>query len=661
LAEARLSWTTRLDELEKAAEAGAPNFTQGVMGEFDAFKEKALDNAPDSVREQYAAALTELQSSIAGRAMAFEARERGAKVVGDAKAVFQANQNVALTDPSQLPALLQSTTATIDGLKALVPPSVAESLHNEAVGDLYHSAYAGEFDRAVTSPNPLNALAALKRKMAEPETGLRLRPADMERLSGQISAAEVRIRRQAEADAAADVRQATSLLLAGVPAKAPAGLGMVDAETRASYVSAQRAFNEARNVWVNSPRQNAELLAGIDRAEEHAASNDQLADLQVRRNAILASIQRAGAELKRDPAAYAASRVPEVAAAARAYARTAQELGPTPDQAGLARLASARQTYLAASANAQTHLGLAPTEIHPLRDDEVRAIGGQLQKINSTLGAGADWGKAGEQAQAILHRVLSEAGPYAPNVVQQLRAAKVLTEADGVAALMGAAPQALDLLQAGRRDRKEIERAAGGPQEMKSLESSASQRLDPLARALRAQGNYQLADNLGSATALLAAHYKSQGMSSADAVARASEYWDNRFQVGTYNGGSYFFPNNYDPGQIAGAVDRYVREVLPAKDLMVPPGFRTADPEAWKKQHANHVRAFVVPVTNPDGSGVTFRYATYGTPVVRDAQGRPITVTWDALSQMPAQERRGKLPRNQNVIPGFGDAPPGQN
>jgi len=144
---------TWLEEAKKTAPPGAEGFTEQVKNEFQARREKALENAPSEfMRRNTEMRFTQIHNQLTNEAMAFEAQSHGQKLKLDMQNLANKNDNILRSDASKLGQILQSEELVIDNspywdqnMKAMVKQTRR--------GELYNVTMDGKVTGLETSPS----------------------------------------------------------------------------------------------------------------------------------------------------------------------------------------------------------------------------------------------------------------------------------------------------------------------------------------------------------------------------------------------------------------------------------------------------------------------------------------------------------------------------
>jgi len=144
---ARLHWTVQMVERQSAAEPGAPDFTAGVMKDFDAYAEERLKKAP-SKRAQMAVGGKFLQykSTLAEGAVGFEAKARVDLQEDQFKVGMNNVANLMQADPNQYRDALAEQLSAIDA--APIPPVRRSALRETAVNKVSEAAVWAQIQKS---------------------------------------------------------------------------------------------------------------------------------------------------------------------------------------------------------------------------------------------------------------------------------------------------------------------------------------------------------------------------------------------------------------------------------------------------------------------------------------------------------------------------------
>jgi hypothetical protein len=142
LAQARTDWEQHLLDRKESAQPGAPDFTGGVLKDFDEYAPKTIEGFKTrEVKGFVAEQMASLRASVASHAMAFEATARvDYRKQGALDAVNTAASGLEL-DPGAYADVAREQLGIIDSLE--VPPAVRTQLRTQAQRALAYAATAG--------------------------------------------------------------------------------------------------------------------------------------------------------------------------------------------------------------------------------------------------------------------------------------------------------------------------------------------------------------------------------------------------------------------------------------------------------------------------------------------------------------------------------------
>lgn len=147
VSQARLEWTSRLQENQANAPPGASGFTENFITEFDTYSAEALKNAPsDSAKKYFHERLADIRTSLGEKAITFEA---GARVdYRDTKfnAAIENNQKLMMADPSQFEVSLAETLAVIR--ESALPPKQRADMEQRAIVGIASSAVWSQMSKS---------------------------------------------------------------------------------------------------------------------------------------------------------------------------------------------------------------------------------------------------------------------------------------------------------------------------------------------------------------------------------------------------------------------------------------------------------------------------------------------------------------------------------
>lgn len=156
LADARQQFFERLRKKAEETPPGAPEFTSGLMAEFDAYQEKALEGGTRYSRKQLEAGLANIRTSIFQSATEFEAKARVEKKKDDVRETINKIGNSLVNAPNTFADALTEAERAADA--AGLPPRETTALKKQIREGL-----SGITVAEVIRQNPSAAIARLKK------------------------------------------------------------------------------------------------------------------------------------------------------------------------------------------------------------------------------------------------------------------------------------------------------------------------------------------------------------------------------------------------------------------------------------------------------------------------------------------------------------------
>lgn len=143
LTKANLDWTDNLQKRKESALPGAPDFTPGVMADFDAYSSKLIDSAPSVAAKDYVRQHMEaLKNQIGQQSLAFEAQARVGLRIDNAQASIENASKVVQQDPSQYSKMLSIVRETMPE----VGPEASKQLNDHLVQTMTNAAASQVMD-----------------------------------------------------------------------------------------------------------------------------------------------------------------------------------------------------------------------------------------------------------------------------------------------------------------------------------------------------------------------------------------------------------------------------------------------------------------------------------------------------------------------------------
>lgn len=606
LADARLHWVRRSQELEAAAPADGAGYEQQFTQEFSDYQKQALERLSPTARPFFQTRIEGLQSQLLGRAMEFE---RGKRVAAQVNA-FVDTQNKSLAavyqDAGQFEPVIGDLTATIKA-NAYLPSDKKEELLRTLQGDAAVALLSGLIDR--------DQLNDAKRRLSSGEFNLALGPRGLNAFSDQLQRAFDR----REARAAAAERSRLAQLAVTVRSGIRDDMAAADARGAGAGRGGAWLVSEEQIRAVLQPEQADQVIDQRDAAVELHNARLQLrtatpeeavallqaaqpkegpgyAKAQRRYNAFLSAARERVTQLGNSPGDYAVMNDPGVAAA---FARAEQD--PQQSEAA-ARLTLHVQERLGVPVEAREVLGASRAKQLAARlaavspDDAVKA----LDRDGLPRQFGESW--------PIVYAELQRAGLSGAVIALPL-------VSDPVAKTV--------LATAARTPLAELKKAAT-PEIEKDLNKALDSALVPLRRSLaRAPDGTQRGNDLRDAIAKMSLIYVQGGQSPQDAVKLAYDQVVGRnYEFDSDDGFRVRKP--FTVADARKAVDVMLQQ-LNADSLQTPPpspGALGALPDAERRRALLNVlrNGGVTLATNETDNGLVLLDRT-GTPV-KDKDGR---------------------------------------
>lgn len=155
LTDAQIQWQQEIIERQENAEPGAPDFTGGVLKDYDAFTGEIISKAPTRASKQFIQQrLQAHRASIAAQSLQYEANERAANTVESAEQSIEAGRMQAFQTPQRFPELVAERNALFDSMQ--LDPETRRKLKETATLKIARESVRGMIDR-----NPMAALELL--------------------------------------------------------------------------------------------------------------------------------------------------------------------------------------------------------------------------------------------------------------------------------------------------------------------------------------------------------------------------------------------------------------------------------------------------------------------------------------------------------------------
>ena len=149
VSQARLDWTSKLQENQASAAPGAAGFTEGFVAEFDQYSAEALKNAPSaSAKKYFHERLADIRTSLGEKAITFEASARVDYRDTQFNKAIENNQSLMMADPGQIEIALSETLAVIR--ESAIPPKQRAAMEQRAIVSIASSAVWSHMNKSPT-------------------------------------------------------------------------------------------------------------------------------------------------------------------------------------------------------------------------------------------------------------------------------------------------------------------------------------------------------------------------------------------------------------------------------------------------------------------------------------------------------------------------------
>jgi hypothetical protein len=601
LASARAKWTDELRTREEAAPLGAPEFSVGVLKDFDADVGKlAGEFQSERARNYLQQSITEFRTTLGSSAARFETEARTRKITAEQAATIDENRKFVRGNWDAYGEIVKDHDAYLDN--SGLSENFREPLRQSARELLADSATTGFVEK-----DPYAAVKALRAD----DSGLAfiagLSPEARER---QINAAETEIRRR-EAEARTrqiEARQGLTDRLQDLTTAATLGLPITDIPSKAELTAAYGAEDGARR----AEQVTALVRMGSDVATLHQQPTSEVVKLlesyrPTEQEGATADAQRYGLLARAadqvikardtDPAGYLQRYSPAVA-------RVWQQV-----EAGEQ---GAPQRYLAVVRAERERLGLPGNDVLPKAYAEAL-----VDRIS-----------APQPDESLAARLSAEAdrwGPAWPEVYRQ-----VATKLPDTAFVIGSglAPTTAQTLAAvsTMKDDDKVT-ATGSP--MKAVRDRVSSQLEEFRESFGVS-NARTAVAVERAAVDLAYGYMMAGASESDAVNRATqELVSDRYSFTKINGKTLRVPAGVDVDTVEVGAEAFMDTFkLPSGTVQTLPGL--PEEEALAQAEAA-IKAGGYWRTAPDESGLRLYV---GTAPVPGLNGKPVQLSWGELTAL---------------------------
>lgn len=624
MAAARKKWTERVSAARESGEIN-DGFAGQIDDEMAADAQELLKAAPnDYAKRSLEAGFQGLQGDMFQRSMSYEADARITRRVGQTEKMLNDWGNVIATDPGQFKAGWEETGAVISSLK--VPTEVKQKL---------------DLARRGLAENALNTMSekAPGRVISELDSGAWNDYLDADRRKVIYNSAQSNQKRlisdakAAQAMQRAELAQdAADLALSDIQSRRLTGKAVDDPQAQAvikagftprQYEKYQAAVSKADTIFQATGDMRklptAELFATVEKLKPQGGEED-FADRMAAYSEAAKIASDVLNDRKKDPGASVRESFTNVMQRWQNY-----EANPHP-----AHLRDA----LKASKAAQDSLGIPENQQRLMPANMARGIAQQIASAPP------------DQAHKALQQQAEAFGPYWSKAFRQM--SKVLDPNTKVAAIIDDPGSASLLIATSRQDpaklRKSLDVPSSGDKSITNMIASDDRMRDFRASASQLPGGGKNADDLYSATEVLALGYmQSRGMNAGEATEAAIKATlDDKYQFGYTNSRPFHVQRGRDVRKVeAGA--KHALETLTPDGLSVggPPGSLSQENAAAV---VSAIKRNGYWATNHGATGLIL-FNERGAPVLKN--GKPIEMKWEQLERVKAptdDEFDGRIP-----------------
>lgn len=149
LAKARLDWTANLYDRQANADPGAPDFTKGIIADFDKYASDLESTAPTPAAKKYVKErMLDLRNMIGERSLSFEAQARIDYRNDRFNSAIDSTMKLVGMDPTQYEVSLAETLAVID--ESALPPQQRSAMREKAVKSISEAVIWGQINKSPT-------------------------------------------------------------------------------------------------------------------------------------------------------------------------------------------------------------------------------------------------------------------------------------------------------------------------------------------------------------------------------------------------------------------------------------------------------------------------------------------------------------------------------
>lgn len=131
--QAQLDWTQQLQDRKNSALPGAPDFTPGILNDFDKYAATTIGNAPTPMAKEFISShMTALRTQLGDQAIQFQGAAKVGLRVDNAQTTIENSAKLVQQDPSQYGASLNLIRNTMPD----VGPEITAKLNDKAIASL---------------------------------------------------------------------------------------------------------------------------------------------------------------------------------------------------------------------------------------------------------------------------------------------------------------------------------------------------------------------------------------------------------------------------------------------------------------------------------------------------------------------------------------------
>lgn len=143
LSDAHIQWDEEYLKSQESAKPAGAGFTPELLNKFDKYSEETVKNAPtDAAKKYLTERLTSMRTTLAGKALTFEATARRDYRMDQSNAMIDNNAKSVQDNPGNFKTLYAESLASIDALE--LPPQEKSALRDKLKSTLPYAAVYGQ-------------------------------------------------------------------------------------------------------------------------------------------------------------------------------------------------------------------------------------------------------------------------------------------------------------------------------------------------------------------------------------------------------------------------------------------------------------------------------------------------------------------------------------